>query len=212
VPAYQQADQSDRVVVEAHPGSDPARERLARHAVLGQPALADVVQQAGDQQHVGPADTADQPGGLHAGLHDVPVDGEAVDRRRVREQPDPFPLGQDRVQGTRLLQRLPHRQQPGSRGEEPDQRLTCGRGPGVGQRRALGDQAGRGRGSQLQVALRRDRGGPEQQGRVTGRPGVTGEHHLARRERDPRLHGLELRAAPAARSRQDAVDATPGQP
>ena len=41
-------------VVEAHPGRDRPGQRLPRDAVLGETALADVVQERGDEQHVGP--------------------------------------------------------------------------------------------------------------------------------------------------------------
>ena len=58
VPAHERADQVDRVGVEAHPGGDGAGDRLARDAVLGQPALADVVQQRRDHEHVGARDRA----------------------------------------------------------------------------------------------------------------------------------------------------------
>ena len=52
---------------------------------------------------------ADQGAGLGAGLHDVAVDGEAVDRRGVRQQPDLLPLGQERLDPVDLVEGLPHR-------------------------------------------------------------------------------------------------------
>ena len=205
-------------VVETHPGRDLAGQRLAGHAVLGQPALADVVQQRGDEQDVGPRDLADQRGRLHAGLDDVPVDGEPVDRRGVRQQPDPFPLGQHGVQRSGLLQRLPDRQEPPPGRQQPDQRLPGVGRPGVGQRRRLRHQPARGGRSQLDVALGGHGRRTQQQRRVGGRPRVLGEHHLATGQRHPGLdrhqlgtpYGAQPTQGATARRRPDARSAAAG--
>ena len=191
VPAHQGADQVDGAFVEAHPGRDRPGDRLARDAVLGQLALADVVQQRGHHQHVGPADVTDQCGRLDAGLDEVPVDGEPVDHRRVRQQPDPLPLGQDPVHRAGLLERLPDRTQPRTRCQQPYEQLARALGPGIGERRALADQASGAGGRQLDVALGRQRGRTQQQQRVVGGVGVGVEHHLARGERDAGPERLE---------------------
>ena len=158
--------------VEAHPGRDGPGDRLAGHAVLGQAALADVVEQRGDQQHVGSRDVPDQRRGLDAGLDDVPVDGEAVDRRGVREQPDPLPLRQDPGQRARSPPGSPT--PAAARARRPAGRTSSCRassGHGVGQRRALAHQPGRGRRSQHDVALGGLGRGAQQQHRVLGRGG-----------------------------------------
>ena len=71
-------DQLDLAVVEAHPLGRGGGERLPGDAVVGALGLAEVVQQRGHHQHVRPGDPPDQAGRLGAGLHQVPVNGEAV--------------------------------------------------------------------------------------------------------------------------------------
>ena len=165
-------------------------QRLAGDAVLGQAALADVVQQRRHQEHVGTGHVPDQPRGLAAGLHHVAVDGEPVDLRGVREQPDPLPLGQERRERPGLVERLPHREQTRPRREEPDQRLAGPGGPGLREARALRYQTRHRCRRQLDVALGRHRRRPQEQRRVDGRARVAASAL-------PRLP----RARPPARSR-----------
>ena len=182
VPADQQRDQLHAVRVEAHPGRDRPGDRLAGDAVLGEAALADVVQQGGDHQHVGAGDLPDQRRRLDAGLHDVPVDGEPVDRRGVRQQPDPLPLGQDLVERAGLLERLPRAEQPAARGEQPDQQLGAPRpatasGSGAhsrASRAAVGGASTTSR-SAASAAARSSSAGS------SAGPGPPVEHDLARR-------------------------------
>ena len=148
-----------------------AGDRLAGDAVLGEPALADVVQQRRHHQHVGTRHGADQRGRLDAGLDDVPVDGEPVDRRGVRQQPDPLPLGQEAVERPGLLERLPDGQQARPRGQQPDQQLSRLAGPGLGQRGALAGQARGGGRREHHVPLGGLGGRPQQQQRVRRRAG-----------------------------------------
>ena len=120
--------------------SKPIRVAIAR--AIGSPATLCSVRlplpmscsSAATMSTSGRADLADQRRGLDAGLDDVPVDGEAVDRRGVRQQPDPLPLGQDPRQRTGLLERLPGAEQPPARGEQPHQqpRASAGHGSGSG--------------------------------------------------------------------------------
>ena len=82
-------------------------------------------------------------GGLDAGLDDVPVDGEAVDRRGVRQQPDPLPLREDGVERAGLLEGLPDA--AAGRGPAASSRtssLARLRRPRVGQRRDTPRPAG----------------------------------------------------------------------
>ena len=214
VPADQRADQVDGALVEAHPGRDRPGDRLARDAVLGQLALADVVQQRGHHQYVGPADVADQRRRLDAGLDEVPVHGEAVDHRRVRQQPDPFPLGQHPVDRAGLLERLPDRAHPRTGGQQPHEQLAGALGPRLGQGRALADQAGGAGGRQLDVALGGEGGGAEQQHRVVGGIGVGGEDHLAGGQGHAGSECLEMRPARGrrrGRPGQDVVRTPPRQ-
>ena len=124
VPADQQGDQLDTLGVEAHPGRDRAGDRLAGHAVLGEAALADVVEQRRHHQDVRPVDPPDHRRRLDARLHHVPVDGEAVDLRGVRQQPDPLPLGQQRGERAGLLERLPGAEQPAAGRQQPHQQVA----------------------------------------------------------------------------------------
>ena len=53
--AYEGGEDAHVVAVEADPGGHVAGDDLAGHRVVAGPALADVVQQGGDQQEVGAA-------------------------------------------------------------------------------------------------------------------------------------------------------------
>ena len=72
-------------------GAKPIRARI--RAAIGAPAtewscgagdLADVVQQGGDQQQVGPVDAADEAGARTTVSIEVPVDGVPVARVALR--------------------------------------------------------------------------------------------------------------------------------
>ena len=76
---------------EAHPRADLRRDRLPDDAVVARPALADVVQQRGDQQQVGPVDVVGELGGRGRGLDQVPVDGEPVPGMALRAASAPGP-------------------------------------------------------------------------------------------------------------------------
>ncbi len=214
VPPDEQRDQVHGVVVEAHPPGDVPGDRLAGHGVLGEPALADVVQEGGDQQHVGPRDAADEAGRLDTGLDDVPVDGEAVDGRRVRQQPDPLPLGQEAGERPGLLEGLPHRQQAVARREQADQRVTGLRRPRRREGRALPHQAGRGRRGQDDVPLGRLGRRAQQQDRIALGAGPGVEHDLPAGQRDTRRDGLQgrtTRVADRARPGQHRRHPPPGE-
>ena len=183
-------------------------DRLAGHAVLGQLALADVVQQRRDHQDVGTADVADQRRRLDAGLDEVPVDGEPVDDRGVRQQPDALPLGQHPVERRRSPRACPRPHAARVR------RRAAGRTAGAPPRAraparssTLADEPRGARRRQLDVAFGGVGGGSEQQQRVTGRVGVGGEHHLPRRQArrlgpaSPAAAGARPTRTPAGRAR-----------
>ena len=201
MPAHEVADQVDLTLVEAHPLGDVTGERFARDAVLGELALADVVQQRRHHQHVGPGHPTDQRGRLDAGLHHVPVDGEPVHHRGVRQQPHPFPLGQDLLQRPGLVERLPHAEQPGPGRQQTHQQLSGAVGPGIREWLALADQAcRRGRGQQ-QVPLGRLGGRAQEKQRVGGRVGAPVEDDLLVGHRDAGRDRLQPGAALAGRVR-----------
>ena len=214
VPPDEQGDELGPLVIEAHPCRDRTGDRLAGHAVLGEPSLADVVQQGRDHEDVGPSYRTDQRGGLATGLHHVSVDGEAVDRRGVRQQPDPLPLRKHETEGSGLLQRLPHGQQPWSGRQQPHEQLPRLVRPRLRQGRGLPHQPGGRRRCQDDVTLGRLGSGTQEEHRVLvgTRPGI--EDHLARGERDAGGDGDQPRAATAGRRRRPCavgVDAAPGQ-
>ncbi len=126
----------------------------------------------------------DQPARLDAGLDQVPVHGEAVHDRGVRQQPDPVPLGQHPVQGTGLVEGLPHRQQAGAGGEQPGEQLPGLGGPRLGHRHAFAVQAGGGGRREHQAALGGLRGRAQEQQRVARGAGAAVQHDLAARDRD----------------------------
>ena len=74
--------------------------------------LADVVEQRGQQQQVGPLDLGQVPLGLDDGLHRVPVDGEPVHGVVLRPGPDRLPARDPADDAAGQVQRLPDRHQP----------------------------------------------------------------------------------------------------
>ena len=97
-------------------------------AVVQAGALADVVQDRGEQQQVGAVHPANQPGGLDRGLHQMPVDGVAVDRVALRQRPQPVPAGQERGDHPGLVERLPDAV-PAARRRRAARSAPAGRGP-----------------------------------------------------------------------------------
>ena len=168
--------------LEAHPGRDRAGDRLARDAVLGQAALADVVQQRGDHQDVGTGHVADQRRGLDAGLDDVPVDGEAVDRARRAGAAGSAPTpGSARASApvSSSVSQTPSSPRPEASSRTSSWRASAGHGDG--HRDTFARQAGRGRGRQHDVALGGLGGRAQEQHRILGRTGVSIQDDLAAR-------------------------------
>ena len=101
--------------------ADLRRDGLAHLAVVARPALADVVQQRGDQQQVGPVDVPGQLGGGGRRLDQVPVDGEPVPRVALRQRPHPVPLGHQPGEQALLVQLLQHRHGGAAAGQQPEE-------------------------------------------------------------------------------------------
>ena len=91
------------------------------HAVVAGPALADVVQQRGDQQQVGPVDVAGQLRGGGGGLDQVPVDGEPVPGVALRQRAHPVPLGQQPGEQPLLVQLLEDGDGRAAAGQQPQE-------------------------------------------------------------------------------------------
>ena len=195
VPAHEQADQR-----RPRRASKPIRvaivagERLAGDAVLGQPALADVVQQRGDHaaRRAG-ATLPDQRGRLDAGLDDVPVDGEPVDRRGVRQQPDPLPLGQEPVAAPRSPRASPRPAAAPARGEQPDEQRRAPR-PATGRAARRPRRPGAAAVAGASSTSRSAATAAARSSRVGSSPalGAGVEHDLAAGERDAGLDRLQL--------------------
>ena len=90
----EEADGVDVVVVEAESCGDLPAERLADLAVVADATLADVVQQRGEDQQVGPWCAVGQRGRLGAALEQVTVDGVAVEHVALGQAPHGLPLRQ----------------------------------------------------------------------------------------------------------------------
>ena len=190
-------------------------DRLARDAVLGELALADVVQQRRNHQHVGTSDAADQLGGLDAGLDQVPVDGEAVHHGRVRQQPHPLPLRDASSRARRSRRASPRR----AAGRGPRRAAgPAGRVPRPARARAAAaepHQPGGRRRSEHDVALGRHRGRAEQQQRVLLRArGAVQDDLLGRAATPSPIRSSWRTSFPhhTRRSALDGLDAAPGQP
>ena len=113
-----------------------------------------------------------------------------------------------------LLERLPGAEQSPPGGQQPDQQPARLRRPGIGQRRALAGQPGRGRRCEHDVPLGGLGGGPQQQRGVLGRPGPPVEHDLVGRQCDTLGQRRQRRAAYAdvGGPGQHVVHPAPGQP
>ena len=139
--------------------------------------------------------------------------------RGVRQQPDPLPLGQERVERAGLLERLPHRR--AGPGPTASSRTSSSRGPRPATGRAAAahsrGQPRGGRRGEHDAVLGGGGGRAQQQQRVAGRVGAAVEDHLAREQRDAGRRAASsagrraLRDATSARD-EHAVDAAPGQP
>ena len=141
--------------------------------------LADVVEQRGEQQQVGPGDPTDQPGGADDGLDEVPVDGVPVHGVALRPAAHRRPLRDPRVDDRRPGRGPPTRARaPGRRraGRREGRAATGGHGAGGGGSAAREVvEGGRGDGqarprSDDAAAQRHPRVGLGEPGRARARP------------------------------------------
>jgi hypothetical protein len=131
---------------EPHPGAHLGDHRLAGDGVVVAPqadeALADVVEPGPDQEEVGPGDPADEVGGAHRGLAQVPVDREAVVGVALRAAADRRPLGQHGDEQAFLVEGLDDAHGRPTRAQQGNQALAGLVRPRVAEgRRAGGGQA-----------------------------------------------------------------------
>ncbi len=195
--------------VEAHAGRDLGQHRHAVVGVVAAPALADVVQQAGQHQQVRPPDPARQRPGLHGGLPQVPVHGEAVVGVALRLAAHQRPLGEVPLPDALLVERL-QQQQRGRTGEQQvDERGAGGRRPRRGRRRRLGGQAGQRAPVELGGVVGGDRRRLQRHRGVAGHVDVVAHVDLAVPQRQAAAQ-RPFPAGPAQRAGQRALDAGPG--
>jgi hypothetical protein len=178
VVADQRPQRVDVLRREAHPGGDLGGDGLPHDAVVAGIALADVVQEGGDEQQVRAVDVAGELGGGRRGLHQVPVDGVPVPRVPLRQGAHAVPLGQQPRQQALLVQLLEDGDGGAPAGQQPQERPADLRRPWLGHRRGVhGQDLQRVRGEQ-QILPRGGGRGPQQEAGVGGGLGALGEHHL----------------------------------
>ena len=122
------------------PPSDTSSNDRTGDTVVAVDRLAEVMQQCSDQQQVRTPYVAHHLRRLDTGLQQVPVDGEAVDRRLRRPEPHRVPLGQDPRDVAGLVQRLPDLKQSGARTEQRTQQPPRLGRPGLRQSRSSARQ------------------------------------------------------------------------
>ncbi len=221
VVAYERGDHGDVARVEADTGGHVPGDDLAGHRVVAGPALADVVQQGGDEQQVGAADPAGEGGGAYGGLDEVPVHGPQVHGVALRAAAHPVPVGEQQADQALGLQRLPD-VDGGAAGAQQGEELLPGLGgPGRGQGAGAGGHAADGVQGERESGLGGGgRGAEREHGVAVGARGA-GEHHLAVLLDDPfgergafgcrfpaAQHGAQPR--PYGAGAQDTADLAPG--
>jgi hypothetical protein len=181
----QPLDRPDVRLAQAHPAQPGHAQVGPDHGVVGVVAfvlagsLADVVQDRGQQQQVRSGDPADQAGGVHRGLHQVPVDRVEVDRVALRQRAQPLPAGQQGGDQAGLVQVLPGGEHRLARSEQGQERIERDRRPRVGQRRAGAGQPQHGGRRHRQPGLRGGGRRPHHQRGIVGRVDRSGQHRLA---------------------------------
>ncbi len=177
--AYEGGDDAHVVLVEADPRGHVAGDDLTGDGVVAGPALADVVEQRGDEQEVGAADAAGEGGGADGRLDEVAVDGPGVDGVALGPAVHPLPVGQEPGDQALGFQGLPDGDGGFARAEECDEFL-----PGLGRPRHGQRLGGRGEvahdmAGERQLGLGRRRGGAQDEDRVALGAGGAGEDDLA---------------------------------
>ncbi len=155
----QQLDDVDVGRTEAHPdGHTSGHRRPGERVVLDPRDLADVVQQAREQQQVGSGHLAQEPVCLHARLHQVPVHGPTVDGVALGPVADRRPLGQPTGHQTGQVEGLPDADEVLMAGQQLDEAVPGRGGPGSRQPGHGGCEVGHGDGAQRQPAAYRGGG------------------------------------------------------
>ena len=151
----------------------------AEFGVIAGATLSDVVQKRAHQQQVRPTDPAGVLRRGDCGLDQVPIDGVTVHGVALRGRPDDLPARNQPADEIGLIQGLPHLHASPPSTEQTDQILPRRPRPRYRQRCGLGSQPVDGVLRHLQPGLGRRCCGPQDQHRITIRPGIGGQHSLA---------------------------------
>src|SRR5690606_12201480 len=142
-------------------------------------ALADVVQQRGDEQQVGAVHAPGEGGGAHGGLDEVPVDGPQVHGVALRAAAHALPVGQQPADQALRLQGLPH-VDGGPAGTQQGGELVGGvGGRGGGEGGGGGREESDGVRGEREGGVGRGGGGEQREERVAFGAGGAGEDHFA---------------------------------
>jgi hypothetical protein len=179
VVTYEGGEHRHVLAVEADPGRHVLGDDLAGDGVVARPALADVVQQRGDEQEVGPVDPAGHLGCLDRGLDEVPVDGPDVHGVALRSAAHPLPVRQQVRDEALGLQRLPDVDGRAAGTQQGDELLARLGGPGRRQRAGGGRHPSYGVQGERQSGLGGRGGGAQGQHGVPVGLGGPREHDLA---------------------------------
>ena len=156
---------------EAHPRRDHLHHLGAHDGMITIEALADVVQEGGCEQQVGPVDPARHLSRVHGCFHEVAVDGEAVQGVALGQAAHVLPLGKQPGHDADLIERF-HDVDQGRAGAEEGHERVAGRvGPRLRNGRR-GRQSLQCVGRDRQVVLSCRRGGAEHEEGISAGVGV----------------------------------------
>ena len=119
---------------EPHPQGDRPDEPHAALGVIAGVALADVVEEGGDDQQVGAIHLSEQTARLDRGLDEVPVHGVAVEGVALRAALHRSPLGDQHRPDAGVVQLLEHGDEPLAGAQEGEEVLPRRGRPWIGQR------------------------------------------------------------------------------
>ena len=196
---------------EPHARADVGDELDADLGVVAGVALADVVQERAEHQQVGPVGAGDERGRVGAGLHQVPVDGEAVVGVALRLAAHRLPLREHVHPEAHLVERLDDGDRAVAGEQQVDERAADVVGP---RHRAAAPAAAASRSSDprwMRVSpAGGGRRGPQHEARVGRGVGVGGEVDLAVAQHEPGTDGAVAPGPPPRRAAERRVDPLPG--
>ena len=161
----------DVIGVEAHAGGDRLQEVDAHLGVVTRVALPDVVEQGAHQQEVRPVHPVDETRCLGGGLHEVPVDGEAVVGVALGPGPARLPLGYQLDEEPHVVEVLDDRYGRRPSGQQRHEHLARLVRPRVAEHRGVVGQPLQGPALQVCIVLGGDPRTPQREERI-GQVGI----------------------------------------